>query len=70
MAVAAVEWDREGVGVQRVGTGMDRAMEPAREKDSVTAAETAPKKEVERDPVTVTAQVRGKVVATEQIRKV
>ena len=47
--LVAAERDREGVGVQRVGTGMDRAMEPAREKDFVTAAVTAPKKAAERD---------------------
>ena len=68
--LVAAERDREGVGVQRVGTGMDRAMEPAREKDFVTAAVTAPKKAAEREPGTVTAQAGGKVAATEQIRKI
>ena len=58
--VAAVEWDREGVIIQRVGIGMDREMEP----------DTVPKKAVEREPGTVTAQAGGKVAAIEQIRKI
>jgi hypothetical protein len=45
-------------------------MDPAREKDFVTAADTAPKKVVEREPGTVTAQARGRVVATEQIKRI
>jgi hypothetical protein len=68
--LVAAEWDREGVAVQRVGTSMDRAMEPAREKDFVTAAETAPKKAVEREAGIVMAQARGRAVVTKRIRKV
>ena len=66
----AAEWDREGVAVQRVSIGMDRVMEPAREKDFVTAAETAPKKAMEREPETVMAQARERAVATEQIKRI
>ena len=68
--MVAAEWDGEGVTVQRVGINMVPEMDPAREKDFVTAADTAPKKVAERETGTVTAQARGRVVATARIRKI
>ena len=68
-AVAAVEWDREEVVIQRVGISMARGMEPAQVKDLVMGPDTGPKKALE--PATAMALARkGRAGETEQIRRI
>ena len=68
--MAAREWDREEMIIQRVGIGMARGMEPAQEKDLKMEPGTGPKRVVE--PGTVTAQVlkKGRAAETEEIKKI
>jgi len=66
--VAAVEWDREEVEIQRIGISMDREMGPAQEKNLKMEMDTGPKKAVGQAIATAVAR-KGRAGEIQQIRK-